>query len=120
VELNAFGVVSDHFDKNNSVLVNAFTDEQRQVLTFIPHNVIDAYFERNLTVEQRNDLVYANLAAVGEIISQKYASGATTTYTGAGRTFPRVDVTLADLRGAPTRLSEGILTVKDFQRRFRT
>jgi hypothetical protein len=115
VELNAFGVVRDHLDKNNTVLVSSFTDEQRQVLTFIPHSVIDACFERDLTTEQRSNLIYANLAAVAEIISKKYASGAVTVYTGSGLSFPRLDITLADLKGASVRLSAGTLIIKNFQ-----
>lgn len=108
--LSNFSVVPTHQGKMGEVLVHAFNG-RKLVLVFVERAAIDDYFQRrDLTQHQRNLLVGSNLAKVEPVIGDKYERGEVGTYTGTGgMQLPCIDLTLADLRQVPERLSDVIL-----------
>jgi hypothetical protein len=110
VPLTSFVVVRDHHAVDNSVLVQSF-DGPQVILTFISHATIENYFERNLARDQCNFLIDRNLEDIERLISDKYDRSLTTRYVSASQIFPRIDVTLDDLRSIPGRLTDSVLGV---------
>ncbi len=108
--LTSFVVVGDYHTSDNSVLVQSF-DGPQIVLTFISHATIASYFERNLTPDQCNLLIDRNLQDIERLISDKYDRSLTTPYVSGTQIFPRIDLTLDDLRGIPGRLTYSVLAV---------
>src|SRR3954453_23468464 len=112
--LDEFSVVHEHNEPLNRVLVHCF-DGRQLVLVLIPREAIDDYFERSdLTPKQRNLLIDRNLATLIPVITAKYERGEVGYYAGYGaQHFPRVDLSLADLRPAPEKMTDTVLGMAD-------
>jgi hypothetical protein len=74
---------------------------------------MDDYFRRHdLTARQRNLLVMRNLDKLGPVISARYERGEVSVHSSpAGRPYPRIDLTAADLDQAPGKLTDSVLDV---------
>jgi hypothetical protein len=112
VPLSQFGVVQDHSEQPDAVLVTCF-DGAQTLLVFISHEVIDNYFRRqDLTVRQRNLLVMRNLDQLVPVISGRYERGEVSTYASqTGRAYARIDLMPADLEQAPEKLTDSVIDI---------
>lgn len=112
MSLAHFGVVHNHFEPMNRVLVQCF-DGQQIVLVFISREAIDDYFHKTaLTPKDRNLLIARNLDKLIPVIADKYRSGEVTTYIGpGGQRFPQIDLSLTDLEQASEKLSDSVLDI---------
>ena len=103
MSLTEFVVVrrDEHFD---DCVVIAAKDGKDRVVAFVGREALEDYGEKyfgrpRLSYQQRVFLLRSdnNLAALADIISEKYARGAMSLHHGFGSTLRRVDVELADL-----------------------
>jgi hypothetical protein len=110
--LTNYGVVSNHSDLANSVLISCF-DNGQMVLVFIPREAVDYYFGLTaLTPQQRNLLISSNLAKIEPVIAGKYDRSEVKNYIGAGgQQFPQIDLALADLRQTNDKLTDSVLGI---------
>jgi hypothetical protein len=110
--LTNFGVVDEHSDPANSVLITCY-DSRQMVLVFISREAVDDYFRATrLTPQQRNLLIFNNLSKIEPVIGGKYDRGEFTTHIGTGgQQFPRIDLTLADLGQATEKLTDSVLDI---------
>jgi hypothetical protein len=98
-----------HDPYTDSVMIHALHDEQL-ILGFVLRTALDDYFEkRGLTQDQRGLLVEANIEALGKIMDKKYSQETPVNYVRHGSTFPRVEISLDDLRLSGERLSASVL-----------
>jgi hypothetical protein len=94
-------------------LIHSF-DGQQLVLAFVGRTALNDYFRvpgsERRTLQQWNLVVESNLDAFAGIIAGKYESGRRSTYrSAAGQSFPRVDVTLADMEEYGRKFSDDVL-----------
>jgi hypothetical protein len=112
MSLTHFAVVHEHAQPLDRVLVHCFDDRQ-MVLVFISREAIDDYFQRlSLRPRDRNLLINRNLEHLIPVIVDKYDRGEVGEYVGSGaQRFPQIDLDLADLEGAPEKLTDTVLDI---------
>jgi hypothetical protein len=110
--LSRFGVVQEHSEQPDAVLVTCF-DGVQTVLIWISREIIDNYFhQHDLTARQRNLLVMRNLDMLAPVISARCERGEVSTHASpTGRAYARIDLTAADLEQAPEKLTDSVLDI---------
>jgi hypothetical protein len=116
--LTEFEVVRHQAEIDESVVIAA-KDSKNRVLAFVNREGLEDYGGKylsrpSLSYGQRIFLLRSpnNLAALAQIISDKYDRGETTLHHAFGSTLKRVDIELADLERGP-RLEVAPLIVFD-------
>lgn len=121
--LSNFAVVHERGDDGGSnfhdPLIHCF-DGKQLVLAFVGRQALDDYFEvpgdQRRTLKQWNLVVENNRAAFEKIITTKYDRGDRSTYDAYGQSYPRVDVTLEDMRRSGETFGDDVLGLKaEFQ-----
>ncbi len=108
--LKNFSVVHAQTDPD-VVVVHGYHDRQL-VISFVPTMHLEDRFRRHrLTGKLANLLVDRNLNDFASIISAKYERGEYKAYSRAGGTYPRVDITLADIEACDESISDSVLDV---------
>jgi hypothetical protein len=92
-------------------------DGDQVVLAFVSRTGLDDYFRvpggERRTLKQWNLVTQSNQDALTKIIADKYERGVRTTYQDVtGQTFPRVDVTLADMERCGEKLRDDVLKIQ--------
>jgi hypothetical protein len=118
VSLSDFQVMHERGGNKSSLadpLIQCF-DGNKMVLAFVSRTGMDDYFRvsgsERRTLKQWNLVVESNRDAFAKIIAGKYERGDRSTYQGAGQTFPRVDVILADMERCGEKLRDDVLKVQ--------
>ena len=118
VSLSDFQVVHERSGNGSSFadpLIQCF-DGNKMVLAFVNRTGMDDYFRvpgsERRTLKQWNLVVESNRDIFAKIIAGKYERGDRSTYQGAGQTFPRVDVMLADMERCGEKLRDDVLKVQ--------
>ena len=87
------------------------------VLAFVSRTALDDYFRvpgsERRTLRQWNLVVESNRDAFARIVTSKYERGQRSTYRSTiGQSFPRVDVTLADMEGCGEKFHDDVLKLR--------
>jgi hypothetical protein len=111
MSLMEFGVVHAHQDPLERVLVHCYNGDQ-VVLVFIEREAIDDYFRRSdLASAGRKLLIDRHLQGLTSIIQEKFDAGEVGVYTDrfTGRSYPQIDLYLADLERTPEPMTDSVL-----------
>jgi hypothetical protein len=115
--LTDFAVVHSRIDgvehTVDAPLIHCFDGKQR-VLAFVSRNALEDYFSLSVrpSMQDGNLLVDRNLDAISRIVAAKYERGERSVYTTFGQSYPRVDITLEDMKDSGEEFTAAVLNVK--------
>jgi hypothetical protein len=128
MKLTAFAVVHSRIDgvehTVDAPLIHCF-DGKKIVLAYVSRTALEDYFSLSArpSMQDSNLLVDRNLDALSRIVTSKYERGERSVYNTFGQSYPRVDVTLEDMKSSGEEFTAEVLKVKAMSeamtRRFR-
>jgi hypothetical protein len=117
VTLSNFAVIHERGSGGPSFadpLIQCF-DGKELVMAFIAREALGDYFgvpSQRRTLQQWNLVAESNRAAFEKIIATKYERGERSTCDTNGQSYPRVDVTLEDMRRSGETFTDDVLMLR--------